>query len=209
MNSPETANPAAGSPAVASPRAARRGSRARRIVITSAFGLGFAVGGAGIAWAASSSSSTSPGATANPSNPNPAGPGGGAAPAFGKGLGGPGLGLRGGVLHGEFIAVKPGGGYQTLDVQNGTASNISTTSITVTSQDGYSHTYVVDAQTLVGAKRDGISSISNNDKVVVTAVNANGTQTAQRIIDLSNFVREFQGPNANPAVPPAGNPTGI
>jgi hypothetical protein len=47
------------------------------------------------------------------------------------------------VLHGQVTIQKPGGGYETLDVQRGTVTAVSATSLTVKSTDGYTTTYAV------------------------------------------------------------------
>lgn len=171
----------------------------RVAVFAGVAGLALA-GGAGIGYAATSSSS---GATANtaaaatspspsaaptsPATPVPARPGHGSR---GWSFGGPlGFGLgggvdRGGVLHGQFTVRKPGGGYETLDVQDGTASAVSGTSLTVKSADGYTATYSVTGSTLVDAKANGIGSVKKGDTVVVTAT-AGSTPKAASVMDVT------------------------
>ena len=124
------------------------------------------LGGAGAAVASTGSGSPagSPSAVAASPAPSPAqqgvpGPGGPAGPGFRR-LG-PGAGFGGlfGALHGQVVVAKPGGGYQTVDVQNGQVMAVSTTSITLKSADGFSKSYAVAGSTIVDAQRDGIGSV--------------------------------------------------
>ncbi len=182
-------------------------SKTGRVVLFGALAGGLAVGGAGIAAAATGTQSPSSGSSSGSSNSS-SGSTTTPPPPGGRGLwhGAGRLGIPGGLLHGQFVASKPGGGYQTLDVQRGTASAISSGSITVRSQDGYSHTYSVNAQTRVDAQRDGISSISNNDELMVVAVNNNGADTAQSIADLTKLRPPNQAPGSqNGNSSPNGN----
>jgi hypothetical protein len=95
---------------------------------------------------------------------------------------------------------KPGGGYQTIAFQNGKVTAVSSTSITLRSGDGYSHSYRVTSSTFVNAQRDGIGSIKAGDQVIVTATVSGSTDTATRIIDVSllqqDFHRFFSGAHA-------------
>ena len=108
-------------------------------------------------------------------------------PLFGGG--GP-LGFGGalgpfGAIHGQYVAPKPGGGYQTIDVQTGKVTAVSSTSITVRSADGYVHSYVVNGSTTVDAQRGGISSVKAGHEVSVQATVSGSTATASRIADLT------------------------
>ena len=135
----------------------------------------------GVAWAANSadptpSPSNSP--SASPSTPNQQG-----QPGPGKGFGHRGEFGLGGALHGEFVVPKDGGGYQTVATQRGEVTAVSKDSITVKSEDGYSRTYQVAAETLVNSARDGIASIKTGSTVSVSAVVADNTATATSIND--------------------------
>ncbi|MEU4293299.1 DUF5666 domain-containing protein [Kribbella sp. NPDC026596] len=135
----------------------------------------------GVAWAANSadptpSPSNSP--SASPSAPNQQG-----QPGPGKGFGHRGEFGLGGALHGEFVVPKDGGGYQTVATQRGEVTAVSKDSITVKSEDGYSRTYQVAAETLVNSARDGIASIKTGSTVSVSAVVADNTATATSIND--------------------------
>ena len=101
--------------------------------------------------------------------------------AFGGGFG---LGAFG-ALHGEFVVPRSGGGYQTDDMQRGSVTAVSTSSITVKSADGFTKTYQVTSSTLVDAQRDGIGSVKDGHQVVVLAKVSGGTATATSIQDLS------------------------
>ena len=189
-------------PGKTSLRTAWQGSR-RFAVMAGVITLGV-LAGAGVAVAATSSSGqpAAPGASSSPSpsavRPHfpPKGawrmplPGGGPF-AFG------GPGALGGLLsavHGTAVVPKPGGGYQTVAFQNGKVTAVSSTSVTLHSADGYSHTYQVTSSTMVNAQRDGIGSIKDGNQVVVTA-------TAIRIVDVSllqqGFHRFFGAPGAS------------
>jgi hypothetical protein len=143
------------------------------VVVTTAAG--------GVAWASTNADPT-PSPTASSSAPNQTDP-----PKPGQGPGGGGrhgeLGMMGGALHGEFTVEKEGGGYQTVATQNGDVTAVSKDAITVKSADGYSKEYVVTADTLVNATRDGIGSIKTGNKVTVSAVVADGKATATSISD--------------------------
>ena len=199
-------------------RAAWLGSR-RVAVMAGVIAVGV-LAGAGVAVAATSSSSPTPTPSASPSAsarpPMPGmppkgawrihgGPGG-----FGSAFGPPGM-LGGGLfgaVHGTVVVPKPGGGYQTVEFQNGKVTAVSSASITLRSADGYSHTYPVTSSTNVNAQRDGIGSIKTGNQVVVTATVSGGTTTVIRIIDVTQLqqgLHHFFGapPGASPksAVP--------
>jgi hypothetical protein len=89
------------------------------------------------------------------------------------------------------VVPKPGGGYQTVAFQNGKVTAVSSTSITLRSADGYSHTYQVTSSTFVNAQRDGIGSIKTGNQVVVDATVSGSITTAVRILDLSQFQQGF------------------
>jgi hypothetical protein len=181
------------------------------------------VGGAGIAYAAthagkniatdsSPSGQVQPAAGPSPSAaPWRSGHGPGGFRGFGRfGGSGFGPGLGGGygdVLHGQFTAPKAGGGYQTVDVQRGTVTSVSSSSITIKSADGYSASYAVASSTEVNAQAGGIGSVKTGDTVSVTATVSGGTATAASIIDLT-ALRASRGAFGFPAGPPTGNQAG-
>jgi hypothetical protein len=166
--------------------------------------VGLALGGAGIAFAATSGSTPPNSTPANPAAPAPG--------AVHRGLRGPigalgfgGLGALGRVLHGQFTTPAPGGGYRLVDVQAGKVAGKPTTTLTVTSADGYTHSYSVSSSTVVDAQRDGISSVGNGDQVEVVATSAKGKDTATVIVDLSKVgaSRKAFGFGPRPVTPPA------
>lgn len=107
--------------------------------------------------------------------------------SFGFGsLGGIG-GLGFGAVHGQITVPKSGGGYQTLDVQTGSVTAVSSSSITVKSADGYSKTYVVTSSTEVNAQAAGINTVKSGDTVVLTATAAGSKATAASIFDLTSI----------------------
>jgi hypothetical protein len=146
----------------------------------------------------SDSRSASPG-TGSQQNGDRA-PGRGGLRHKGFGPGGPGMfgGIEGamGALHGQFVVPKQGGGYQTLVVQHGLVSSVSTSSITVKSDDGFTATYAVSADALVNAARDGIGSIKKGDEVSVLAQQKSGDDAALQIGDVTRWqgMRDRFGP---------------
>jgi hypothetical protein len=197
-------------PVTPSPDSARRFRRTP--MVAGAVVLSFFVIGLGVAYAQSESSSTTATtlpavvpppagqiAPAAPGQPAPNGkPGGG----FGRGHhGGPfgkffgfggfggfgGLG-RGGPLHGEFTIRKPdGSGFQTMAVQTGEVTDVSPSSITVKSEDGFSRTYSVDENTVVGSGRDGIGTVKNGDTVHIAGVVDGGQAKAAAVLDSTSL----------------------
>ncbi len=158
-------------------------------------------GGAGIGYAtthsltAKAAADTAAVAAAPPSaSPSPSASG---APDSGHGWrsfpGGParvfgpiGLGaIGGGVVHGQLTVPKSGGGYQTVDVQDGTVTAVSSGSVTVKSTDGFTATYTVTSKTVVDAQAAGIGSVKKGDTIFVTATVSGSTATAASILDLS------------------------
>lgn len=105
------------------------------------------------------------------------GPGGGPGwgPGGGPGFGGPG-GPGGGVsdaLHGEFVVPDGHGGYSTELTQTGTVTDISDTSVTARSEDGFTLTYAITTDT-----RQGHQRVHRGDTASIHAVERDGTNTA-------------------------------
>ena len=190
------AGPADGmQPGKQGPRSAWPGSR-RIAVLTGVIAVGLLTG-AGVAFATTGSPAhpASPGAaTAATPAPSPSPPSRVHLPhrfPFRIGSMIPGLagqfGLAGpfGAIHGQYVAPKSGGGYQTIAFQNGKVTAVSSTSITLRSADGYTHSYVVTSSTTVNAQRGGISSIKAGNEVSVRATVSGSTTTAAQITDLT------------------------
>ena len=164
--------------------------RSRRPLVIAGITVVGLLGGAGAALATTGSviravPSTAVAATPTPAPTlSPAGPG----RVRHRGLGGPGFGgLAGlaGALHGQFVAGKAGGGYQTVDFQKGKVTAVSATSITLRSTDGYSHTYSIANSTIVDAQRNGIGSVKVGNQASLSAAVAGSTATAVSIMDLT------------------------
>ena len=156
-------------------------------------------GGGGIGYAATHSltakaadtaalAASSPSATPSPSASGPPGSGHGwrsFAGGPGRVFGPLGLGALGGVVHGQLTVPKSGGGYQTVDVQDGTVTAVSTGSVTVKSADGFTATYAVTSKTVVTAEAPGIASVKKGDTVFVTATVSGSTATAASVVDVT------------------------
>jgi hypothetical protein len=185
------------------------------VLLAVAVVAGFFLAGLGVAFARTSSThsarllaapaavtpaqATTP-ATPDPNAPNNAAPGHG---RFGRrfGHGGFGGGLFGfggfghgfgkfGGLHGEFTIKKPdGSGYETVATQTGEVTAVSPSSITVKSEDGFSRTYSVDENTVVGSGRDGIGSVKTGDTVHVAGLVDGGKASAAAVLDSTGLGR--------------------
>ena len=103
--------------------------------------------------------------------------------------------LGGDVLHGTYTVQTGNGKYQTYDTQLGKASRVSSSSITLTSADGFTHTYVVTSSTIVDAQRDGIGSVASGDQIRLVATVSGSTATATAIVDTTKVGAELpKGP---------------
>jgi hypothetical protein len=76
------------------------------------------------------------------------------------------------ALHGEYVVSDGNGGYTTELLQNGEVTAVSDTSITAKSDDGYTKTYTIDSDTVVGNGSADLSSIETGDDVTITATGA-------------------------------------
>jgi hypothetical protein len=162
-------------------------SRSRRPYIVAGVAVAALLGGAGAALAATGSGTPSqtPSAVAATPTPTPS-PTTRTGPFAGHHFGGFGFGAGlFGALHGQFVVVKQGGGYQTVDMQNGKVTAVSSTSITLKSADGYTHTYAIKSSTIVDAQRDGIGSVKVGNQASLLATVSGSTATATSIQDLT------------------------
>lgn len=196
------------------PRWTSRIPRSRSAVAGGIAGL-VVLGAAGAAYAAGSTTTTSPttgsGATTTTPTTTPStAPGthpGRRFGGFGGGMGFGGMGFGGNVVHGTYTVGDGNGGYKTVEVQIGKASAVSSTSITVTSADGYVHTYVVSASTVVDSQRDGIASVTSGDTVDLQATTSAGKDTATNVVDTTKIGSSRSGfgfghgPMGAPAAP--------
>jgi hypothetical protein len=87
------------------------------------------------------------------------------------------------ALHGEVTL--GGKKHRVVDFQRGAVEKVSGTSLTVRSADGFTATYVVDAQTKVRKDKAqaAIADVRVGDKVRVVAPQEGSTSTAKRIVD--------------------------
>lgn len=219
---PNSAQPYAGSAGadstdVIASEQPRRGRFSGRTAVGAAGLLltGIALGSVGIAGATDSPSPSAPSGTPS-GGEKTLEPGTEAAPRerdgrhFGRGHGPGGLGgLRGlgGAIHGEAVVPKDGGGYQTRQLQRGTVTAVSSDSISVKSEDGFTATYPLKADTPVNAARDGIDTVEVGHEVVVVATKDGDTTTVNKLLDLT-LLPEGGGPfERKPAPAPSGGET--
>jgi hypothetical protein len=80
------------------------------------------------------------------------------------------------------------GSYVTESVQSGKASAVSSTSLTLTSDDGFARTYVLDSSTK-GTAKDAAT-------LTVIAKKTGGTWTAQAVVAPGDHPRRF-GPGGH------------
>lgn len=160
-------------------------------LIIAAVAAGALVVGAAVAAIAtsgsSSSAASSPGQLSGTPAPSASGrPGPGFRGGGGPGGGGffSGLGPYGAV-HGQLVVPRSGGGYQTEDVQRGSVSAVSSTSLTVKSADGFTKTYRVTGSTSLIPQGGTISSVKTGQQVSVTATVSGTTATVTQIVDLA------------------------
>lgn len=152
--------------------------RTRRALVIGALGVALVGGGGAAVWAASTPS------------PSPSSPSQGTQSAPGKGAQGhghrQGLLARGG-LHGEVTAKRPNGTYVTLVGQRGTVTGVTDTKLTVKSEDGYTHSYVLDSTTKFRSASDPkgpalkASDLKVGDEVAVRAQRSGSDDTATAV----------------------------
>ena len=123
---------------------------------------------------------------------------------LGHGRGGPGRlgggmiggGMPGGPfgrgLHGSFVVEDPDGGYRTVLTQQGTATAVSDSSITVKSADGFVATYRLTDESMVMTGPEGTDSITEGADVAVTALETGSSARAVHVVDLSQVRERFE-----------------
>jgi hypothetical protein len=152
-------------------------------IAAGAVAVAIVAGGGAAIWAASSSSASTDSA---------AGPGGM--------QGGPGgAGALGSALHGEYVSSDGNGGYVTKIMQTGEVTELSATSLTAKSDDGFSKTY-----TITSAQATGLAT---GDTVTVVATESGATATATSVTDGAAGAGQGQLPGAGQGTPPSGAPT--
>lgn len=184
---------------------ARKLARLPRAGLSVGVAAGLAFGGAGIAFAATSvgssghAVSSSSGSTTLPA-PKAPGKAGGPGAFLGpqaRGLG-KALGQRG-IVHGQVTVPDGSGGYKTIELQVGKVTSVDSSSISVTSADGYSHTYTVVSSTIVDSQAGGISSVAKGDQVSLVASPISGKDTATNIQDTTKIGSSRKGFGFGPA----------
>ncbi|KDO12384.1 hypothetical protein DV26_04835 [Amycolatopsis mediterranei] len=142
---PEGAN--WGDPAPAAPK---KGWSGKKTAIAAGIAVVIAAGGGAAIWAGTSSAGNTAQGPAGFNGPGgPGGPGGGQFRGQGLPAGGFGGGMAAlrDALHGDFVVSNGSGGYTTERLQTGDVTELSATSVTLTSKDGYKQTYTLDAST--------------------------------------------------------------
>ena len=178
----------------------------RRLLAAGAVAGGLLLGAFGVAAAQTdpappTTATTRPAASApapGPDDPRRAGRG-----LKRRGPGHRGMGKMGGVVRGETVT-RNGSGFRTIATQTGTVTEVSPSSVTVRSDDGFLRRYAVDENTMVNAGRDGIGDVRQGDTVRVRAVVNGDTAHAMHIDDTTN--REKIRRHWAPAPPPTGTP---
>jgi hypothetical protein len=66
----------------------------------------------------------------------------------------------------------------TADILPGTVTSVSPTSLTLTANDGSTHTFAIDDKTVIHARAADQNALSQNEKVVVATLNSSSTATA-------------------------------
>jgi len=93
---------------------------------------------------------------------------------------------RGHALHGEVILATDRGGTETVVIQRGELTAVTSTSITVTSSDSFHHTYVTNDHTVIDGGREPTRSLGKETDVVISARRSGNTLTAIHIIHLAD-----------------------
>ena len=86
-------------------------------------------------------------------------------------------------------------------VQRGEVTAVSSTSLTVVSEDDHSQTYVLGDDTLVMGGTEGVDSIEKGDQVRVTGLREGGSVRAVHVVDVSRIA------DLHPGWGPAPEPT--
>ena len=146
-------------------------ARTRRVATAAAWVAAGALGATALTGLAVASDRTS-GATGRPAGATATGPPGSTGPGGASGRAGAArrAGVLKNLLHGQFTT-KAADGTTVVDVQRGSLTAASATSITVVSTDGFSATYAVTSGTTVRKARRTVpaSTLAVGDEVVVRA----------------------------------------
>ena len=92
--------------------------------------------------------------------------------------------LQGRLLHGEFTVQGKGGTPTKVAEQRGTVNAVSSTSITLTSTDGFNHTYVIDSSThvRVDGKKGSTTGVKTGQVATVLAKVSGNAETAELVV---------------------------
>ncbi|MET8994607.1 hypothetical protein [Amycolatopsis sp. NPDC004169] len=168
---PEGAN--WGDPAPAAPK---KGWSGKKTAIAAGIAVVIAAGGGAAIWAGTSSADNAaqgPGGFGGLGGPG--GPGGGQFRGQGPGGFGGGMAALRDALHGDFVVSDGSGGYTTERLQTGDVTELSATSVTLTSKDGYKQTYTLDAST---QKTGDVKTGDTNVTVVAKVAGQTATATS-------------------------------
>ncbi|WP_037808519.1 hypothetical protein [Amycolatopsis sp. Poz14] len=140
----------------------------RKTAIAAGVAVVIAVGGGLAIWAGTSGNNAA-------AQQGPGGFGGPGGPGGFAGRGGMGgmAALRD-ALHGDFVVADSAGGYVTERLQTGTITELSATSVTLTSKDGYKQSYTLDSST----EKSGSPKSGDNVTVVAKVQGATATATS-------------------------------
>ncbi|GAA1019874.1 MULTISPECIES: hypothetical protein [Amycolatopsis] len=152
----------------------------RKTAIAAGVAVVIAVGGGLAIWAGTSGNNATAQQGQGPGGfGGPGGPGGQGGFAGRGGMGG--MAALRDALHGDFVVADPAGGYVTERLQTGTITELSATSVTLTSKDGYKQSYTLDSSTSkTGSPKSG-------DNVTVVAKVQGTTATATSLGEAQQF----------------------
>ncbi|HEY8753841.1 MAG TPA: hypothetical protein VIM40_09390 [Arthrobacter sp.] len=200
----------------------RESLRMRKALLAGVVALALTGTGVAIAWSATGTASPSPSPSPSPS-----------ASAKASGPEKPAKAQRPQHLHGESVVKKADGTFETVMSQQGTVDAVGETSVTVKSEDGFTQTYAVNADTRIikfpapaadgtPAKGDDgkrlkpaevtIKDIATGDAVRISGVKNGSDVTARRIVEgagtgpglgLGKGLGKGQAPGRVSPVPPA------
>jgi len=194
----EPTNPAEGAnwgdPAPAAAPAKKSWS-GRKTAIAAGVAVVIAAGGGAAIWAGTSGADTSA-----QQGGGPGGPGGGAfGGPNGRAGGFGGMAALREALHGDFVVADGNGGYATERLQTGDVTELSATSVTLTSKDGYKQTYTIDSST----QKQGEVKQGDTNVTVVAKVNGQ-TATATSLGQTPQLGKRQpgQGGRRNGGYPP-------
>jgi hypothetical protein len=86
------------------------------------------------------------------------------------------------ALHGQVVVTKDGGGTQTLLIQKGDVTQVSATSVTLKSSDGYVKAYRITGDTLVDGDKGKAATLAAGSTVVLVAVQNGDDAVAQSVL---------------------------